>query len=73
MIAVQLRLAGVDVRAEIAGPCDPAHVTARFGGFFVKDIDDSSAWTVRLTMAKCSNFVSPWTVMLYSPPTSLTR
>jgi hypothetical protein len=50
MIAVQLRLAGVDVRAEIAGPCDPAHVTARFGGFFVKDIDDSSAWTVRVAV-----------------------
>ena len=50
MIEVQLRLAGGDVGAEITGPCDPAHVTARFGGFFVNDIDDSSAWTVRVAV-----------------------
>ncbi len=52
MIARSLRLAGVGVRAEIVGPCDPDHVTARFGEFFVQELDEDPAWTVRVEVAE---------------------
>jgi len=45
-----LRLAGVTVQAEMEGPCDPVHLDARFAAFFVQELDDPTAWTVRVAV-----------------------